>query len=484
MFDVPTTLEAFHDLIARYASGGKDVSVIIERIHKANSVRLDRRNTEKMQNFYDVLLRRFMAVGDAIFESGGGGDELGRYGQLDSLTKILYAMAQDSPSSAGAVWSRRLGILHNAHAKRLRDAELVRIEGEEGDGMDTAWPSWGTFLLLRALGHIFPVTDQRHHVVSPAVLLLGQVVSQTPVCSSYDLAMGVMFSGLLLEYTKEAKRFVPEAFGFLAGAIRIFSKSPGDFASPSLAAAYNMPEIQRLRNNKSIVGDGGECIALRFEKEFITDHHSGVSAAVLHAALALIENYAALVGGSFSLNSERELMYEVSDSVLTLQTKDFPKEVQVKIAAVISLIMTISSTKRHPLRRREDTSGGKMPIKSLAPRLEDPTRYSMSKDKGKKATQAAIDRTRREYKREHKAISRELRLDSAFIENERRAEKERRDSKARDKRQKNFAWLEGEQASMNEQVRLGGGLLKGGGMGAARLKAATGKLGIKRGGKF
>ena len=63
-----------------------------------------------MQNFYDVLLKRFIAVGDAIFESGSGGEQLGRYEQLNELTKILYSMSQDSSESAGAVWSRRLGI--------------------------------------------------------------------------------------------------------------------------------------------------------------------------------------------------------------------------------------------------------------------------------------------------------------------------------------------------------------------------------------
>ncbi len=51
-----------------------------------------------------------MAIGDAIFESGNGGTDLERYEQLASLTKTLYAMSQDSPECAAAVWSRRLGI--------------------------------------------------------------------------------------------------------------------------------------------------------------------------------------------------------------------------------------------------------------------------------------------------------------------------------------------------------------------------------------
>jgi nucleolar protein 14 len=75
-------------------------------------------------------------------------------------------------------------------------------------------------------------------------------------------------------------------------------------------------------------------------------------------------------------------------------------------------------------------------------------------------------------------------MDGAFVETERRSEQSKRENKARAKRQKNFAWLEGEQATMNQQVRLGGGLIKGGGTGLARAKVATGKMGIKKGGRF
>ncbi len=116
VFEVPTTLDALNDLIAEYASTGVDASLIVQRIHATNSVRLNHKNKERMQNYYDVLLRRFMAVGDAIFESGNGGTDLGRYEQLTSLTKTLYVMSQDSPECAAAVWSRRLGIFQKGKA--------------------------------------------------------------------------------------------------------------------------------------------------------------------------------------------------------------------------------------------------------------------------------------------------------------------------------------------------------------------------------
>eukprot|EP00980_Cylindrotheca_fusiformis_P003549 scaffold791_cov115-Cylindrotheca_fusiformis.AAC.7 len=90
----------------------------------------------------------------------------------------------------------------------------------------------------------------------------------------------------------------------------------------------------------------------------------------------------------------------------------------------------------------------------------------------------------REYEREHKAVARGLRLDGSCIEKEGRSEHETKLSKERAKRQNNFAWLEGEQAVMTQKVRMGDGLVKGGAMGLAKAKVATGKMGIEKGGKF
>lgn len=503
VFEVPTTLESLHDLIATFATTGKDASTIIERIHSSNSVRLDRRNAEKMQNFYDVCLRRFIAVGDAIYASGGdGGPELGRFGQLDALNKVLYDMAQDAPESAGAVWARRLGIFQNAHAKRLRDAAFIR--DEEGGGGDdeeendhSAWPSTGIFLTLKAMGHIFPVTDKRHYVVTPALLLLGQMIAQTPVDSMYDLVMGTMCSALLIEYTKEAKRLAPEAHAYLAGVIRLFAADPskrmGPYPVPSLEAAVtatNNNMFAELRKKASILSKTETPPRISLEKSAIQS--DAMPAAVLFAALSLVEQSAQNLAGSVG-SAEKEVFAEISESLLALQPKHsiapLPTFLLEKVASVASVLRTAceSDKNRVALCRRVGSSASQVrSIKTLAPRLEDPERFGpLSQKKNKKtASQAALDRTRRELKREHKTVSRELRLDSRFVESERRTEQEKRDSTAKAKRNKNFAWLEGEQAAMNQQVRQGGGLLSGGGTGLARAKAKSGKLGMKKGGKF
>lgn len=483
-------------MIGNYASTGEDASLIIQRIHAANSVRLDRRNGEKMQNFYDVLLRRFVAVGDAIYSSGDGGAELGRHKQLDAITKVLYKMTQDSPDCAAAVWGRRLGILQNAHAKRLRDAEFEQDGDEDMDEAErSAWPSVGTVLLLRLVGHLFPVTDRRHNIVTPVLLLLGQMLAQTPVETMYDLVLGTMCSGLLIEYTKEAKRVAPEALGFLAGVLRLFAHDPSErtqaqYPVPTLKSAAVHTELSRLR---SIVSnykpDMEEALpSLFLEKSKMEDKESA-SASVLVAVLHLSEGCAQNLSGSLG-TAERETFAEITSSLLCLKpnskTEQLPPKIRSKIATTATAISEACKLdqRRAPLMRRHQATASETALKSLAPRLEDPDRYSKSKDKGKTSEQVAIDRTRREYKREHKAVARELRLDAAFIEKERRKEEETKTTRARTERQKNFAWLESEQAAMNQQVRQGGGLLKGGGMGAAKNKAKSAKLGMKKGGKF
>eukprot|EP00557_Chaetoceros_sp_GSL56_P004410 CAMPEP_0176498936 /NCGR_PEP_ID=MMETSP0200_2-20121128/12626_1 /TAXON_ID=947934 /ORGANISM="Chaetoceros sp., Strain GSL56" /LENGTH=1104 /DNA_ID=CAMNT_0017897255 /DNA_START=75 /DNA_END=3386 /DNA_ORIENTATION=- len=498
VFEVPTTLEALHEMIATYATTGADASLIIERIHTSNSVRIDHRNKEKMQNFYDVLLRRFIGVGDALYQGGNGGEELGRYNQLDSLTKTLYNMAQDAPDSAAAVWGRRLGIFQNAHAKRLRDSEFVAIDDENEF---SAWPSSGTLLLLRALGHIFPMTDLRHVVTTPALLLIGQILGQTPVRSTEDVIKGLFCTTLMLEYTKEAKRLVPEALSFLASTLCLFSDNLEEscFLSP-LPTFRNVPKIHELRQmRKAVVGwnddvdksseNQGPHVCLSLEQSKMKASSSPLS--ILLSVLRLVEKSVQNYSGQLN-SSEPEVFETIILSLLRLMPKSnasrFPPFVSAEMKRVAELVrykihIIIGEEQRRPLKRRTAAKAADIAIETLAPRMEDPNKYSMSKDKNKSRSQAEKDKLRREYKREHKAVSRELRLDAAFIESERRKEKDRKDTKARQLRRRNYAWMEQEQATMNQQVAQGGSLLKGGGTGAARMKAKSGKIGMKKGGK-
>ena len=479
-------------MIGTYAATGTDASLIIERIHAANSVRLDHRNKEKMQNFYDVLLRRFIGVGDALYKAGAGGEELGRYDQLDALTKTLYTMAQDAPDGAAAVWGRRLGIFQNALAKRLRDAEFVGVDDEEEF---SAWPSTGTLLLLRAIGHVFPVTDMRHIVITPALLFIGQTLGQTPIRSIEDVMKGIFCAALMIEYTKGAKRLSPEAFSFLAGVLNLFSDDMEEACAssplPSFNSAAKIDELQCLRQGVVKFFKSSKSKRADFNLSLERDKmKSGSSpSTIILSVLRLVQKSVEYYEGSLN-SAETEAFDQITRALLRLTPKSKATKLPEVVTQEIKITADAMSQKLHigearrPLLRRSAASAGELAIQTLAPRMEDPTKYVMGKDMNKTRTQADKDKLRREYKREHKAVSRELRLDATFIETERRKEKDRKDGKAREARNKNYSWMEQEQATVNQQVAMGGGLMKGGGIGAAKMKAKTGKIGMKKGGKF
>jgi nucleolar protein 14 len=450
-------MEALNDMIGSYATTGAEASLIIERIHKSNSVRLNKNNNEKMQNFTDVLLRRFMAIGDALYENGNGGN-VARYSQLDALTQTLYEMAQESPETSAAVWSRRLGFLQSAHLKRLRDVEF-----EQEDDNFTAWPSTGTILLLRALAHVFPVTDKRHAIVTPALLFLCEVIGFTPILSINDVVAGLSCCALALEYTKEAKRIVPEALAFLSGVIQLFGSSPKSGPLTTLSGASCLQLNALLKGVETSMNEP----TITLEREKI--QHSSTTVAILHSALQLAE--ACTVHLSDALETTKaEAFACFAESILTLRLQSLPLSIQAKVRNLITSLEFDPT--RKPLQRRLQT---KFQVKSLAPRME-----SLSTKKAASTT----DRMRHEYKRERKTVARELRLDASVVESERRAIAAQKGDAAKAKRHRAHAWLEQEQATINNQVRQGGGLLSGGGIGAARAKARSAKLGMKKGGKL
>ena len=353
-------------------------------------------------------------------------------------------------------------------------------------------PSHHSFrLLLRAIGHVFPVTDKRHVVVTPVIILLGQIIGQTPIRSLKDIVKGLFCSGLMIEFTREAQRLPVEALSFLAGVINLFSNDTNAVTKspiPTFLSSTKYEDIKQLRENLAKYGSNDDsCYFLSLEKEKMESN--ATPGAILTASLELVNKsltyYCSCMG-----DAQVEVFEQITNATLRLNPRNKKQPFPTKLASLVQTTadklcssLKIEQT-RNPLSRRSGAKVSELAVQSLAPRMEDPDKYSMAKDKGKTEKQASRDKLRREFRREHKAVSRELRLDAAFIESERRKQKETSDAAAREERNRNYAWLEQEQATMNQQVAQGGGLLKGGGIGAARSKAASGKLGIKKGGKL
>ena len=66
---------------------------------------------------------------------------------------------------------------------------------------------------------VFPVTDFKHPVLTPAMILIGQYLSQSPVRGPRDAIAGVLLSGIALSGVRPSGRIFPEAVTFLHGIV-------------------------------------------------------------------------------------------------------------------------------------------------------------------------------------------------------------------------------------------------------------------------
>lgn len=113
---------------------------------------------------------------------------------------------------------------------------------------------------------------------------------------------------------------------------------------------------------------------------------------------------------------------------------------------------------RDPLRWKKNMVTS---LEMVAPKFQ--LDYTFRKNADLDSEQAKMKGLQRQLKREQKAAVRELRRDSDFLDAERFAERTAAAHKKRNERAANYAFMEQQQATLNQQVRKGHGLMKGGG---------------------
>mmetsp|Transcript_31037 Transcript_31037/g.41006 ORF Transcript_31037/g.41006 Transcript_31037/m.41006 type:complete len:893 (-) Transcript_31037:166-2844(-) len=465
VFECPGSMDQLLALFEKYAESVDDVCTIVDRIIKCHNLKLAAENREKMHNLYDLLLRRFIMVGENLMESPAGSADFQK--EMDFLTRTLVALTRQMAEVAGTLWCRLLKTMHRALVKHLRDYSL---------GLKTTcWPSCGHLLLLQLMGHIFPASDLRHPVFTPGMLFLGQCLAQCAVDSPADLVAGLFCCGLMIDYTSEAKRVVPEVLAFLQGVLAQYTAPPETNVSecvflPSLAAAslswlrpsaakYSKTQLPKIK--LSWLGLGEHSV---LKKQTLQE----ISAAALATGYQFCGKYAEILSASQAFP---ELFQHIQKSLAEMGLLKEPQLPKPLAEAHVSLMEKLEQTSKKCLGTRRPLCWqvvAKKQLKTMAPKFDE--NYTIRKDKNDDRDKAKIKQLKRQVKRERKGAMRELRRDAEFLEKEKWKETQSKNEAKRQKLRENMSWLEDQTANFNKQVKLGGGLLKGGGSGVKKFK--------------
>jgi nucleolar protein 14 len=156
----------------------EDLATAIQRIQKCNAISLAADNRRKMQVFYNVLLQYFASV---------AGEKSLSTQRLNVMVKPLIELSGETPYFAALCARERIVQRQHQLSEKLRST-----------GGIICWPSTRTLLLLRLWSLIFPPSDFRHAVMTPAMLLMSEYLLRCPVTSARDVAIGSFICSLLL----------------------------------------------------------------------------------------------------------------------------------------------------------------------------------------------------------------------------------------------------------------------------------------------
>eukprot|EP01028_Stygiella_incarcerata_P008016 TRINITY_DN337_c2_g1_i1.p1 TRINITY_DN337_c2_g1~~TRINITY_DN337_c2_g1_i1.p1 ORF type:complete len:834 (-),score=315.38 TRINITY_DN337_c2_g1_i1:87-2588(-) len=383
VLEMPDTFASLRLLLLNRTSHAR--IEILRRILKSNHWSLRAENRKKIERFVQYLVHFFYET--CVM---GGSRDIDHI-VSDGILALLHEIVPQFVLVTVACCRRWLS--------RIQSKCMVK---KEGVGIAYMRPlRLREILLILLCGRLFPTSDKRHPVTTPAMLLLCESLVQAFYASVNDLEDGIACVGVCLYYLRLSHRYCPELVSFLMNAI-VVSSGCGPIAHPFPAMhtslTKNDTQTYALMEEKRIAF---RC-ALAMTK-VMRDLEKVVAfpelAATVHSVLESVikHNESKGTGDQHTLNE----LGNCSKSIQMMQKR--------------------SLSIRKPLQMQAHRA---IAIRELNPKFDE--RFLAMKDRDVDRDVARMKKLKRRVRSEHKSAARELRKDSAFIaaESRRMAERE------------------------------------------------------------
>ncbi|XP_018611392.2 nucleolar protein 14 [Scleropages formosus] len=392
--------------------------LIVDRIQKCNHPSLGMGNKLKLQKLFDFLLEY---VGELATRCP---PELST---VNKLVPQLYALCQLFPNAACKAMQTLLS--DSAHDM----AETLEVKGR------TALPGLDMLIYLKITALLFPTSDFRHPVTTPAMVYISQLLTKSHVSSLEEVTSGLALCCLTVEYVTLSQRFVPELINFLLGILHLAvpnKRSIGYCLVPPFRLSgknCNLLVVQNMAHTESwsrkrlpLSGVQG----LKLKDELEKDHYRLSS---LTTCLDLVKRctllYKSLPSFSHIFQSIRILLAKhlpIEGHPRFIQ--DLHREVLEAVSVPSVLQPPLVFSKRKPI-----------PLKLFTPKIVEVLDYG--KKRGSSKQERERERLKHKYKREFKGALREIRKDTKFLATEKLTEVMERDAERKRKVKELFGSL-------------------------------------------
>uniref|UniRef100_A0A665WVE9 NOP14 nucleolar protein homolog (yeast) n=1 Tax=Echeneis naucrates TaxID=173247 RepID=A0A665WVE9_ECHNA len=401
-----TAPETYSDLKALLCGHNPDNQrLIVARTQKCNHPSLAVGNKLKLQKLFGFLLEY---IGELANRTP---PELIT---IDKLIPELYALCQMFPEAACKAMQTILG--DAGHSME----EVLEVKGR------AAFPTLDMLIYLKVTALLFPTSDFRHPVTTPALLYMSQGLTKCPVRSLQDVTSGLVLCCLALEYVSFSKRFLPELINFLTGTLHLAVKD-----KTSLGSYTVVPPFRPSGKNTDLLVPALDALHLwdMFHRLMC-----------LFTCLDLVKRCCLLYKDLISFQHIFQPIRTLLSKHLSAQS--LPEPLQAIGVATVTHSRLVFEKKKP------------IPLKLLTPKIVEVLDYG--KKRGSNREEREQERLKHKYKKEFKGALREIRKDSRFLAREKLNEVMNRDAERKRKVKELFGSLatqEGEWKALKRKKR-------------------------------
>ncbi|KAF8477301.1 nucleolar protein 14 [Kalaharituber pfeilii] len=380
----------------------KDVPIeslptVIQRIRILYNPKLAEGNKAKLGNFAVVLLEHIIHVAKTVFPLP--------FSVLEAAIRHLHALAKAHPLKVSEAFRERLSALHQKTSNEMNAGDLI---------------------MLTAINTIFPTSDHFHPVVTPASLLMGKYLGQSPPDSLRSMCIGTYIITLLVQGQRLSKRVIPEAVNYILLSLCLLSpvplqKLPGSFPYHEPPASLHIKAGTEWEPRKLSFSDMFDGITADTDKALLST--------LIDLLIKLAELWVGKSAFPEVFTPAQTILQHILNTTNQITSKHTKKTNSKSLTPLLpspliskltSATTTLEShlTHAHFTRRPLELHHHRpLPIPSNIPKFEES--YSLDKrsyDPDRERMQ--ITKLKAEHKRERKGALRELRKDASFVARE------------------------------------------------------------------
>nr|CAD7201302.1 unnamed protein product [Timema douglasi] len=359
IWTVPANYEGLQELLADRNSDYQ--AVVVERMVKCNHPSLKEGNKDRLASLFGYLLQHLNDVA-ASQQNGEKGESC--FTVLDRLAPHFYDLAHFEKENAVRC------VL-----------EVLKEKQHDFRKHPKTFPDLDTLIFFKLVSLLFPTSDFRHQVVTPALVFMGQLLSQC-------------------RYTDLSKRFTPAAISFLHGLVQLAVLSP---AKPKGRTA-NMLVLSRDMSGEEPPDSSLMCSSDLTDGVPGDDHFK---TRALHTTVKLLSEFLPQLD---ELPACYEVFKPVSCTLSRLDSSKYPPDIQKDIAGLVLNIAALESRKIQLLVVEKKKPRA---LRLYEPNIEEVFDGMKKRPMGRTKQERA--KLLHKYKREMKGAMREIRRDKSFL---------------------------------------------------------------------